>query len=203
MCISNVFSDDVDENLHALRTAANNSLHCGHHKLFSLTLRCPCSRRPTTYSQQSQCISVSCPPRRRPLPLRHHTTVSCRGECPSVRYPAFHTLQAFALSASSSPAETCSRSPLVAPFLSEGNHRAHAMSHAPSGWTRLGLSIPSLPCVYLIRCASPEPKAAAQLWVTLSSALPLPQGSTLSHVFEKQQGVASVPLIRGKGPPLL
>ena len=35
--------DDVDENLHALRTAANNSsLHYGHHKLFSLTLRCPC-----------------------------------------------------------------------------------------------------------------------------------------------------------------
>ena len=139
----------------------------------------PLSRRPTTYSQQTQRIRVSRPPRRRPHPLPHHTTVSGRGECPSARYPAFHTLQAFALSASSSPAETCSRSPLVAPSLLEGNHGAHAMSHAPSGWTQPGLSIPSLTCVYLIHCASPEPKAAAQLWVTLSSALPLPQGSPL------------------------
>ena len=117
------------------------------------------------------------------------TLQSAAGEsAPPGDTPAFHTLWAFALNVSSSPAETCSGSPLVAPSLLEGNPGAHATSHAPSGLTQLGLSIPSPTCVYLTHCVSPEPKAAAQLRVTLSSALPLPQGSTLSGVFEKQQG---------------
>ena len=184
-----VFPGDADENLQALRTAANNyPLHYRHRKLFSLTLRCPCSRRPTTSSQQSQHISVSSPPWGRPLPLPHNTTVSCRGKCPTGRYPSLSHLVGLCTQRYSSPAETCSGSPLVAPSLLEGNPGAHATSHAPSGLTQLGLSIPSPTCVYLTHCVSPEPKAAAQLRVTLSSALPLPQGSTLSGVFEKQRG---------------
>ena len=131
-------------------------------------------------------------------------SVSCRGECPSARYPTFHTLRAFAPSTSSSPAETCSRSPLVAlPSRKTIPVPMPCMSHAPSGWTQPGLSIPSLTCVYLIHCASPEPKAATQLWVTLSSALPLLQGSTLSGYLRNSGVVVSVPLIRGKGLPLL